>query len=1210
MSDLRMVVVPGGFVPAVANGTAERGVLAAHRALIRVLVVPRLDSGTLGDFGLDDWPALLSGASFELHVRVGGTGLPGAESVVAASASRRGRPPSSDVWRAFFSGDAAIVRPGSRAPRRRFVSVDGTHDHAEAATSFYRDAAVDMAGSAPRVSVADRLAGWQVRGRGGASRRDPDGPAAPLIDFDRVLSMVRQHPTVMVALGLVLEIDVDPDDLRAAGSTDASTVGAVSLRAPDPPLSSLVTSPWTRYELTPTGFWPASGGGSTPAITAGAIDLSDSAVVTGAARVTNDWALTSVDVDGAIADLDAAAEQTRRRTDHDRGADATDPRLPGMRSAGLVLIRPGRAGDVASRLGAAARFDALDRDDDAAGGDVLHAEDLVSGYRLDVRTGDDPVWRSLCERTAAYTLNGAPLGEIPAPPATSSSDQPVGISEEGHVTTLATVRDGDDLRADEIVLRWNGWSLAVRDVDLLQAAEPPGPAPLPYQFGWRYSVPDGSLPRLRFGGRYQLRVRVADATGGGLPPGAPLGAAPPTTSVIHVRHDQIPPPTLALTSPASLGAGVERLVVRTDPRAGNAATSDSRVMRPPAASRDLIEQHGMFDDMTDETSWGLVQAAMRSVPTVQPDAAHGGPVGDAGRATDPVTGAPAGLRDPAANGLNAVLPVQAAVPAELGDRAAWLTEPTRRWPDYEAKQLLLSAGPLGGPTASLGWAGDTLMIRLAVGREVTLELSSTLRPGFIDHFAVGSWLLEEGVPREKTELGRNPVLSPVRRVQLVHAVRQPLASPRWQLPGTAVERAPGSTHLGLSPSFDTDGADLGLDPGSTGRLEVFASWPEPSGPAVESAFVHGETMPLAGPVSMKFLHEFGDTKHRLVTYTLVAISRFRQYFDRGEEPDEHFQLVQTQPVLNVLSTVSPPEVTATSVVPAFRWTGTDEPDRLTRTRSSWRLRLELAGEWYRTGIGERLAVLVAPVGGMASAIHSVLGRDPISVTGPIGPVLPLSWCRGTAATVTGAAVPGSGTVADLALYDVFEADGGVYCDIEMRPPPGAASSHAPFVRLSIARYQADTLPGVSGLSAATSTDWTQLLPDRDVTVEHGAGGITVLVSGSGAQTPDPVEVVVEEYAGEPAQPDSRAPVVIDPDGPTSTGVGWMATPGAPPAHGVVGTPIAVAVPVADGRAHRLRIRETEPHGDAVGVGAASEMLNQRTVLVELVDLPAAWRSRS
>ena len=44
------------------------------------------------------------------------------------------------------------------------------------------------------------------------------------------------------------------------------------------------------------------------------------------------------------------------------------------------------------------------------------------------------------------------------------------------------------------------------------------------------------------------------------------------------------------------------------------------------------------------------------------------------------------------------------------------------------------------------------------------------------------------------------------------------------------------------------------------------------------------------------------------------------YFRHGDEPDADFQLVQDQAVLNVLSTVRPPDVRVTATVPSFAWT--------------------------------------------------------------------------------------------------------------------------------------------------------------------------------------------------------------------------------------------------------------------------------------------------
>ena len=142
MSDLRMVAVPCGLAP---DGSAR----------VRVLVVPRLDSGTLTDFGLGDWPGLLAAATLELKVDVGS----GSQTVVPVTPLSSGR---SEVWQAFFSGDGAIIddtvpgRPGS-------VNVLPRHDLAVQATGIYRQAAVDLANpSTPPQTVAQRLQGWQV----------------------------------------------------------------------------------------------------------------------------------------------------------------------------------------------------------------------------------------------------------------------------------------------------------------------------------------------------------------------------------------------------------------------------------------------------------------------------------------------------------------------------------------------------------------------------------------------------------------------------------------------------------------------------------------------------------------------------------------------------------------------------------------------------------------------------------------------------------------------------------------------------------------------------------------------------------------------------------------------------------------------------------------------------------------------------------------
>ncbi len=79
---------------------------------------------------------------------------------------------------------------------------------------------------------------------------------------------------------------------------------------------------------------------------------------------------------------------------------------------------------------------------------VLAAEDLVLGYRVDIRRGDNP-WHSLCERDAQYKVNGVVIGTAGSPNGY--------VREEGHVKAFAAVKDADGaLHSDEVVLRWDG----------------------------------------------------------------------------------------------------------------------------------------------------------------------------------------------------------------------------------------------------------------------------------------------------------------------------------------------------------------------------------------------------------------------------------------------------------------------------------------------------------------------------------------------------------------------------------------------------------------------------------------------------------------------------------------------------------------------------------------------------------------------------------
>ncbi len=137
---------------------------------------------------------------------------------------------------------------------------------------------------------------------------------------------------------------------------------------------------------------------------------------------------------------------------------------------------------------------------------------------------------------------------------------------------------------------------------------------------------------------------------------------------------------------------------------------------------------------------------------------------------------------------------------------------------------------------------------------------------------------------KRVESGRHPMVSPVRVIRMVHAVKTPLKPPTGKL---AADRRSGETVAVIRPATDPLGVTdplLGIDPPSTAQVELSAEWVEttdeksmrvPSRP-VQVAALEVDAVGLP-----PLRHEFGDTRRRTITYTVTALSRFRQFFDPG-----------------------------------------------------------------------------------------------------------------------------------------------------------------------------------------------------------------------------------------------------------------------------------------------------------------------------------------
>ncbi|WP_316762509.1 hypothetical protein [Streptomyces herbicida] len=1160
MSRLLWVAVPGGLS-------------SPSTARIRVLVVPQLGAGSLADFGLQDWPSLLADTSFELQVKTD-AGIRDADTAPVYDLAA-----DSDAWHAFFDGDAGSIDAWS--PKEQPVpQVRPTYSDARAVVRSYRECTSILAVPQPdSESVRQRIERWHSALSPSVPVEEPLPPLSPPIDFHQAVATLREHPTVLRALGLVFELSVKVADLRVGTGPRF-----LRIRCPDLPLGDLITAPWTKYDLSEDTFWAAPAAGSN-GIRRGLLDLSGVGLLDWAGSETPPWALTTLDVDAAVGALQAEARALN--------ADAQRPPvLPSLRTGGLTLIRPDRQSDFTTRVDVASR-----RAGASLEGAELTTADLVLGYRVDIRVEDGP-WQSLCEREATYTVK-------------ASDGRTIALSqgahkEEGHVKPHTAVKTPDGrMHADEVVVRWDGWSRAVPLINLLGGDDQAGPKPAqspPYEFRWSFRVPDGSLPRLRFATRYEIRIRIADLTGGGPAMEDLLGSTGATETIVYTRSDPIQPPRLSHDGAFSTGAAIDRMVIRSDFdmsidefHAAHPQYSpvDRRVLHPPATSFALAEQHGVFDPRGPgdsgqqfmEHTWQLAQRALRAEAADAPADA---------------------LPDPATSGISAyVPPAPGGLDEPLHERAEWPP-----WPSGDPKHIQLTDQLTANPPIRLDWRGDTLDIRLAKAEEAVLELSSTVRHDFLDHFAVGLWLSRPvdtpGIPSPPADQwqaiaqnGRHPLLSPVRRIHLVHAVRRPLAEPLWQLPPEGIDRAPHETHAVLRPAF----SPTGLNTDSTGRLEVSAAWQEwtnDGGRPKAVDYLHGETIPRGDPPALQIRHEFGDTKHRRVTYTLKAISRFRTYFD-ADDPDDAFRLTRAQQPVTIRSSARPPDLALLSTTPSFRWQSQATSTRIERLRSSRRLRLELAGPWYETGEGEQLAVLVAAVGSVPAVPVTQLGRDPIFAAAPLPPLATKDWFAGFSATPTPSAQPDLGPSIWLVPYAVTRAGDNWYADVEITPPP---LSYAPFVRLALARYQPDSLAGLS-LSPISVSDPVRLLPDRHLIIERNGVDIHVSLLGAGPNPPNRLELSLE--TAHPASGvDPRSIDLVDLTTPPSADIpAWHPLPSHTLTSEQPETPCTLRLP-SDSSPLRLRVREIE-HLDAPVTSTSPTELRDRTVFVDTVPLPADWR---
>lgn len=452
------------------------------------------------------------------------------------------------------------------------------------------------------------------------------------------------------------------------------------------------------------------------------------------------------------------------------------------------------------------------------------------------------------------------------------------------------------------------------------------------------------------------------------------------------------------------------------------------------------------------------------------------------------------------------------------------------WPEPQPLRLILENA---AETRALA-DGNAVHIGLLAGTRVDLNLSSTLRPEELELLALWNLFPESlrklELMRRAAADGQLWALTPQEPISLVHAVPRPTKRPLISV--LRPFRAPADTGTSFVAFLEVDGP-------STGRIDLEAQWTEPVDdvaqpePTEENRLAvacHADLEPFenlvllapkpavipvvgVGPVPVhKARHEFGDTKHRLVNYTIRASTRFREYFPEPlVNTADKRSVISEAKAVHVLSSAAPPPPQIHSVLPLFRWDEIGDPGQpfgIRRRRRSG-VRIYLERPWFQTGADEQLALLFPGsdtepgylsawagdplwlnrgpadqfVGLSVEDVYSSVGLDGVRGPDPrLSPPVPFPVADSRAGK----------TATILGHRPEYNPDRQMwFVDVAIEP----AQAVWPFVRLAVARYQPYSNPGLH-LSRRVHADFVPLPPERELTVSRpDAGTVRVTVTG-------------------------------------------------------------------------------------------------------------------
>lgn len=693
----------------------------------------------------------------------------------------------------------------------------------------------------------------------------------PEFEFHDIMAVCSNYTQIQRKLAVVLDFTFDPPNNLPKQNSFRLLVKNVDFST-----ATQVSVPLSAYRLTADGFYANTK-------QAGKINM-------GFVKInTDDFTAFQIDTDGVALKVNQMVDNKiqeavklkvvqvdlGRSKKFSNGVVPQDPPekegLPTLRSSGIGIARNGMGEHLYSRFVQAKQLqskiiDPSKLDPDLKlilSNEILYADDLVQGYRMDVAYNSEPEnWYSLHRRKESYSY--------------FDSDNVEEViddieEDEGFIQT-ATAEDTEDeneLFVGENMIRWEGWSLSVQKpgfaineseddsleegkrVDYVNTSK--NIEAKKYQFDSsrefrlhaKSEIVKGSLPRLRFGWDYMLRVRTVDLAGNSV--SIKKQAENTNEAVIrsfpYYRFDALMTPVLLLGSEIKDGEALEELVIRSNfdstteefqQKYSNIDSSENtksiRHLLPPRNSQLIAEQHSKYDKAfgTSPAEAKEMYQLISSHEVQLEKGENGKEKVYTSENVDLIY-----LPDPAAAGVALFLAdaydhthSQKFDPRlfsfftneELSPDETNYSPAEEDW--YKAKSLRIKL--IEGETAFTWNSSERmLIISLPKGERIKLKFSTFWRAGELKELS-GMWhLLEEENPdnlnqiRKLAEAGKHWMISPARELEVTHAVLQPVEAP--QIKEIIPDRDYQETFSLLNTKFSVHGY-------STHKIEYKARW--------------------------------------------------------------------------------------------------------------------------------------------------------------------------------------------------------------------------------------------------------------------------------------------------------------------------------------------------------------------------------------------------